>query len=81
MKERFSYVTLAVIIMMLFVIFGVGGVVYINNNNRAWCEIIHISTPVTPPPKPFIGQNDPNAARRYNGYEALQRLDRRFGCN
>lgn len=81
MKERWSYVILAVIMIFCFLVFSVAGIKYINNSNRAWCEIIRISIPATAPVKPSNPVADPTGERRYEGYIALTRLANRFQCN
>jgi hypothetical protein len=81
-KERWSYVVLAVIIVLLFVGLGIFVVNYVNTNNKAWCEIIRASLPQSAPVRPM----DPNAQgydqakKRYDDYEIVLRLGHRFGC-
>lgn len=81
MKERWSYVILAVIMAVLVLGLGAFMINYIKTTNRAWCEIIHISTPSIPPVKPPDPNANPTQEKRYEGYEALRRLSNRFGCS
>jgi hypothetical protein len=77
-RERWSYVILALFITVLFLIFGFAGVIYIRDNNRAWCEIIHASLPATAPTLP--ASPTPQESKRYTDYQIVVRLGQRLGC-
>jgi hypothetical protein len=65
-------------ITLLFLLLGIGGVVYINNNNKAWCELIRSSLPAKAP----VLSNNPTAdeLKKYNNYQQVVRLGHRFDC-
>jgi hypothetical protein len=82
MKERYSYIILALIMILLAVILGGFMVSYVKNNDRAWCEIIIASLPDKPPPMP----TDPtekgykDKVKLHDDYFIVVRLGQRFGC-
>jgi hypothetical protein len=77
-RARWSYVVLAAFITLLFLILGIGGVIYVNNNNKAWCELIHASLP---PKAPVLPENaTADQLKKYTDYQIVVRLGHRFGC-
>lgn len=88
MRERWSYVVLAAFITLLFLLLGVGGFKYVQENNRAWCELVHASLPTSAPvrpvapvhPTPVAEKTYSAAMKYYNDYQIVVRLGHRLGC-
>lgn len=77
-RARWSYVILAVVMVMMFVLLGGFTIKYVNDNNRAWCELIHASLPTKAP----VLSTNPTAeqVKRYNDYQIVVRLGEHLGC-
>jgi hypothetical protein len=82
MKERYSYIVLAVIILLVCIISVAFTINYVNRNNRAWCEIINASLPVKPPTLPTNANEKGYAdkVKQYTDYFIVVRLGKHFGC-
>lgn len=75
---RWSYVVLAIFIILCVFLLTMFLIKYVNDNNHAWCDIIRASLPSTPPKLPA----HPTAVqlKQYHDYQLVVKLGRNFGC-
>jgi hypothetical protein len=86
-RERWSYVVLALIIVFLFLLLGGAGYKYVQDNDHAFCELVIAIHPAKTPALPI----DPNSTpalekqyqtekKQYDDYQIITRLGHRLGC-
>lgn len=81
MKERYSYVVLAAIMVILTVLQGAYEQHQQDYNNHKFCDILTVSLRVKPVPiKPADPKKDPVRARQYEGYVLVHKLAESLGC-
>jgi hypothetical protein len=79
-RERWSYVILALIMAVMFILLGGFTIKYVNDNNKAWCDIIAAVLPATAPVMPSDPKDHPDQVKRYNDYILVVKLGHRLGC-
>jgi hypothetical protein len=87
MRERRSYVVLALIIVVLFLLLGGAGIKYVKNNDHAFCELIVAihpekapSLPVDPHSTQELEKQYQTEKKQYDDYQITTRLGHRLGC-
>ncbi len=80
MRERWSYIILVIIVIIMFVISDGFMFSYVSTNNHAWCEIIQTSRPPKPPVMPADPKAHPAQVKQYNNFQIVSRLSIRLGC-
>ena len=79
MKERYSYVVLVTISILLSAAAVFIGAVHDNDNQRKFCDLV-TSIASEPAPKPADPTKDPSRARSYILFQKVEKLDKSLGC-
>lgn len=80
MKERYSYVILVLISVLLSGGAVIFGIVHDAANQRKFCDVVS-SIATKPIQKPADPKKDPSRERSYTIYMKFVHLDHSLGCN
>jgi hypothetical protein len=78
-NERYSFVMLVVISIILSVLSFLGGLYEQGQNNHRFCQVIHSAT-TEPIPKPTDPKKNPSREQNYEAYIQFVQLGKSLGC-